>query len=77
MSKGPYVISDHMEPIKHMGSGRVFDSKSAFRKETRALGMVEMGNDPIKPRKPIPLDKGQRREALHKALYELRNGKRG
>ena len=77
MSKGPYVISDHMDPLKHHASGKVFDSKSEFRKETKALGMVEMGNDAIKPRKPVTLDKRQRVEAIRKAIYELRTGRRG
>lgn len=41
-----YVIGDVMEPIKHPGSGRVYDSKARFRADTRALGLVEVGNDP-------------------------------
>ena len=68
-----YVISDTMDMVKHHGSGRMFDSKSNFRKETKACGMVEVGNEPIKQRKQIRLDKGQRRDAIRKAIYELRN----
>jgi hypothetical protein len=34
--RGPMVISDHMEPTKHHGTGRVLDSKSEFRKDTNS-----------------------------------------
>jgi hypothetical protein len=40
-----HVISDTMAPVKHMGTGRVHDSKSAFRADTRATGCVEVGTD--------------------------------
>jgi hypothetical protein len=71
----PHVISDTMDPIKHHGTGRIIDSKRAFSKETRSIGCVELGNESIKPRKPIPLDRGQRREAIKRSIYELRNGR--
>jgi hypothetical protein len=73
MGMAPAVISDHMEGIKHHGSGRYFTSKRAFSQETRRLGMVEMGNELPKPRQPIRLDKRQRADDIRKAIYELRN----
>lgn len=73
-SNAPYVISDSMEPIKHMGSGRMMDSKANFRRETKATGCIEIGNEPIKPRQPIVLDRGARREAIRRTIYQLRNG---
>jgi hypothetical protein len=51
--KGPYVISDHMEPTKHHATGKVHDSKSQFRRDTKAAGCVEIGNEPIRPCRPI------------------------
>lgn len=72
-NSAPYVISDTMEPTKHMASGRVLDSKAKFRSETKAAGCVELGNEPIKARAPIKLDGGQRREAIRKAIYDLKN----
>lgn len=69
------VISDSMEPTKHHGTGRMISSKRAFSQETRRAGMVELGNEKIKPRAPIPLDRGQRREAIKRSIYELRNGR--
>jgi len=68
------VISDSMEPLKHHGTGRIIDSKARFRAETKAVGAVEIGNEPIKPRKPIQLDRRQRRDDIKRAVYELRNG---
>ncbi len=73
-SAAPNVISDTMDPTRHMGSGQVIDSKAKFRAETRATGCVEIGNEPIRARRPVVLDKGQRREAIQKSIYQLRNG---
>lgn len=69
----PYVISDNMDGLKHHGTGRVTDSKSEFRKMTKACGAVEMGNEKIQPRKPIPLDRRKRREDIAKAIYQLKS----
>lgn len=68
------IISDHMEPARHMGSGRVIDSKAKFRAETKATGCIELGNEPIRPRVPIKLDKAQRRDDIRRTVYNLRNG---
>ena len=68
------VISDTMEPAKHMGTGRVLDSKSRFRADTKASGCVEIGNEPIRPRSKIMLDRSQRRDDIRRAVYNLRNG---
>lgn len=75
-SEAPYVISDTMDPLRHMGTGKMIDSKSRFRADTKASGCIETGDQPLRPRKPIILDKGQRREAIARAIYDLRNGSR-
>ncbi len=67
------VISDTMQPLRHMGTGKIIDSKSLFRQETKSSGCVEVGNEKPQERKAIPLDRGQRREAIRKALYDARN----
>jgi hypothetical protein len=41
----PYVHDDTMAPSWHPADGRMYDSKSAFRRTTRAAGCVEVGND--------------------------------
>lgn len=70
----PAVISDTMDPIKHMGTGRMIDSKSRFRQDTKASGCIELGNETIKPRKLIQLDRRERREAIQRSIYNLKNG---
>lgn len=42
---GPTVISDSMPAARHMASGRYHESKSAFRRDTKSYGCVEVGND--------------------------------
>ena len=47
-------IADGMEPLRHMANGKMYDSKSAFEKATRAAGCRTVGNDfPKTPRKVI------------------------
>lgn len=79
-SDGPShnVISDIMSDTKHMGNGKTYDSKSEFRKATKASGCIEVGNDfnNAPPRKNIELDRRQRREHIKQSIYELKNGKR-
>lgn len=72
----PSVISDTMEPMRHMATGRYFTSKRAFRAETKAAGCVEVGNDSslYKPRAPVPLSREKRREDIRRTIYNLRNG---
>ncbi len=50
-----YVISDNLGAhLRHMATGRYHDSKSEFRKDTKASGCVEVGNEATaKPRKWI------------------------
>src|SRR5277367_30220 len=51
----PNVIRDDLGThLRHMGTGRMLDSKSAFRKEDKACGAVCVGNEAAgKPRKYI------------------------
>jgi hypothetical protein len=74
-----HVISDTMDHLRHMADGKYYDSKSQFRKATRAAGCFEIGNEVatvLKPRKPIELPRAQRREDIKRAFYEARNGNR-
>ena len=51
--RGVFVISDVMDPAKHMGTGVLTDSKSHFRAMTKAIGAIEVGTDPAASR-PLP-----------------------
>lgn len=44
-NRAHYVQQDTMEPLRHPSTGEVYDSKSAFRRQTKALGLEEVGND--------------------------------
>jgi hypothetical protein len=71
------VISDTMDPLRHMATGKMHTSKTAFRADTKAAGCIEYGNDaPTKPRARIPLSREQRRNDIKQAIYEIRNGRR-
>ena len=72
-NSAPFVISDSMAPTKHMATGRLIDSKAVFRSETKASGCIELGNEAIKSRAPIKLDRRQRREDIQRSIYQLRN----
>lgn len=75
--RGPAIISDIMEPTRHMATGRFHTSKSEFRKDTRASGCVEVGNDPQgmpKPRKFVAPDRKKRREDIKRALDACKAG---
>jgi hypothetical protein len=43
-----YVQGDTMEPTRHPVDGKIYDSKSAFRRVTKATGRQEVGNEEIK-----------------------------
>ena len=75
-SAAPNVISDIMDPTRHMANNKMYTSKSQFRAATKAAGCVEIGNETatlLKPRKPATLDRGQRRDDIRRSIYQLRN----
>ena len=49
--RGPAIHLDSMPPLEHMMDGRIYDSKSEFRKTTKRLGGIEVGNEKV-PRVP-------------------------
>ena len=74
-----YVVSDTMDATRHMCDGKYYDSKQKFRATTKAHGCVEVGNEvPVmtRPRKPVELDRRQRRDDIKRTIYDIRNGKR-
>jgi hypothetical protein len=42
---GPFVQSDVMDPIRSMADGRMYDSKSEYRRGLKARGCIEVGNE--------------------------------
>lgn len=76
LGNASFVISDEMAETKHMADGKMYTSKAKFRQATRDAGCVEVGNETstlLKPRQPVVLDQGRRRENIRQAIHELRN----
>ena len=47
------VIRDSMDPIRSHADGKVYDSKSVYRRSLKAGGFIEVGNDRMESR-PAP-----------------------
>lgn len=47
----PMLIGDSMPAAEHV-DGNFYESKSAYRRVTRANGLIEVGNDTARFRKP-------------------------
>lgn len=73
----PYTISDTMEAgVQSMADGKIYTSKSAIRRHYRQAGMIEVGNDPARNRRP-PKPKPDRRAiktAVEKAAARVARG---
>src|SRR5258707_5533242 len=71
----PNVISDNLGThLRHMGTGKMLDSKSAFRNEDRASGNVCVGNDSsIQPKPRKFIEPIRPAHDIKRAIYELKN----
>lgn len=49
-ASGLYVISDSMAPIRSMADGKMYDSKSRYRGDLKARGLIEVGNERVERR---------------------------
>jgi hypothetical protein len=54
-TSGPQVISDTMPGMVHPCNGKMYDSKSRFRAETRARNCVEVGNETMRDTRRVEL----------------------
>lgn len=67
-----YVQSDSMQALAHPVTGKVHDSKSTFRRDTRNSGCVEVGND--RPRfAPTMKDMTKGLPSMQEQLYSALN----
>ncbi len=66
------VISDTMDALIHPCTGKMMDSKSEFRKVTKAKGGIEVGNEKLVDRRICPeLDSQSRRRDISIAMEQL------
>lgn len=54
MGAAPYVQSDTIDAFRSMADGKVYDSKSRYRADIRARGLIEVGNERVE-RRPTPM----------------------
>ena len=52
----PNYINDGLPDIRHPSSGKIYSSKAAFRAETRARGLTEVGNEDFPCRDEAPME---------------------
>lgn len=74
----PYVISDIMEPTEQV-DGKFYTSKRQFRAVGRALGLTEVGNEKMPPKKrstELPETRQARRDSIKQAVEKYRAGHR-
>ena len=72
----PYVISDTMPPTEQV-DGRFYESKAAFRAVGKAHGLIEVGNEKLKPKtrqSADPAFRRQRRDKIKTAIEKVRAG---
>ena len=48
----PMIIKDEMGAVQSQLTGKIYDSKSGLRKEYKAHGVTEIGNEKIQPHTP-------------------------
>lgn len=56
-AEAPRVIPDGMDPTFNHATGRLYDSKRAFERDTRRAGCVIVGNERLPERRPVELDR--------------------
>jgi hypothetical protein len=87
-----YVQQDSMPPTEHPATGEIFESKSAFRAVTKALGYEEVGSTWSTQEKREKWNKERKssvrdlhkqeaytrelRENIRKVIGDMKNGKR-
>lgn len=50
----PYVIGD-IEPYRSLETGEIIGSRSTHRAHLKQHGLIEVGNERLPPRKPVPM----------------------
>jgi len=65
-----------MEPVQSQVTGKWYESKSALRREYKATGHIEKGNDVRPPWKMPRTPKAIIRETVRKAAARVERGER-
>jgi hypothetical protein len=54
LGSGPQIISDTIEPFRSHADGKIYSSKSRYRADLKARGLIEVGNEKVE-RRPTPM----------------------
>lgn len=68
----PMIISDTIGAVQSQLTGKFYDSKSSLRKEYKAHGVREMGNDKQEIKAPSKPKLGK--EEISKAVQKIKQG---
>jgi hypothetical protein len=74
----PMVISDTMDPVEQV-DGKFYTSKRQYRAVGKSLGLIEVGNEKIKPKgraSSNPQMRESRRKAIHQSIQKFKAGVR-
>lgn len=63
-----YVIQDSIDPFLSHADGQMYESKSVYRRNLKAMGMVEMGNDAKINKREIQYDRGDLKGDIAKVM---------
>jgi hypothetical protein len=69
-AEAPQVIRDGMDPTLNHATGRFYDSKRAYERDTRRAGCVIVGNERLPECRPVELG-GVGRDIKH-AIEQLK-----
>lgn len=72
-TEAPCVVPDSMPETWHPADGKHYDSKSKFRRVTRAHGCIEVGNEKQKDRRQFNRNA---HEDVRRAIEMVRQGHR-
>jgi hypothetical protein len=65
----PMIITDGHKPVQSMTNGKIYDSKSALRREYKRAGVEEVGNEQqTKPQTDKAAEKKKRQASIGRAL---------
>ena len=67
----PGVQTDECEPFQSMADGKTYTSKSEYRKELKAQGYVELGDQKVEAKKPKGLTDQEISDGIDKAAAQL------
>lgn len=68
-ASGPHIVSDNIEPFRSHADGQIYSSKSLYRQDLKARGLIEVGNEQVQsaPTRLPPV-----RQHLRQSLEQLR-----